>query len=57
MQRLGDRIIEAPRPQSRVEPSMSVNKKVTIPERGAKGMIDVEGTATMVFQSTNQSRG
>jgi hypothetical protein len=57
VQRLGDRIVEASRSQSHVELSISVNTKVTIPELGAKGMIDVEGTATMVLQSTNQGRG
>jgi hypothetical protein len=31
---------------------MSVERKVTIPEGGAKGMIGVDGTATMNVQST-----
>src|SRR5215203_1656359 len=40
-------IVARSRSQSRVEPSMSVKRKVTIPEGGAKGMIGVDGTATM----------
>jgi hypothetical protein len=31
---------------------MSVERKVTIPKGGAKGMIGVDGTATMNVQST-----
>jgi len=46
------RIVVRSRSHRRVDPSMSVNRKVTSPEGGAKGMIGVEGTATMKVQST-----
>jgi hypothetical protein len=36
---------------------MSVERKVTIPEGGAKGMIGVDGTATMNVQSTKSGHG
>src|SRR5215208_6112167 len=50
-------IVARSRSQSRVEPSMSVKRKVMIPEGGAKGMIDVDGTATMTVQSTKSRQG
>src|SRR5215213_5025521 len=50
-------IVARSRSQSRVEPSMSVERKVTIPEGGAKGMIGVGGTETMNVQSTKSGHG
>src|SRR5215218_8142747 len=51
-----DRILAASRSQSRVEPRISVKRKVTFPEGGARGVIDVEGTATMTVQFTKWDR-
>src|SRR5215211_2997205 len=51
-----DRILAASRSQSRVEPSISVKRKVTVPEGGAMGMIGVEDRATMRVQFTKQHR-
>ena len=47
-----DHIVVASRSQSRVDPSMSVNRNATIPAGGVRGVIGVEGRATMIVQFT-----
>src|SRR5919106_6148744 len=51
-----DHIVVASRSQSRVEPSMSVNRNVTTPEGGVRGVIGVEGRAIKNVEFTKQDR-